>query len=86
MSHDFVLCRIAQDAFDPVALADEVNESGVSSIKHGMARSRFRILRRCHRPYPNNCGSCAILAAMKCASSFVRTFASMASASVVARP
>jgi hypothetical protein len=35
MSRDFVLRRIAQDAFDPVALTDEVNESGVSSIKHG---------------------------------------------------
>jgi hypothetical protein len=35
---DFILCRIAQDAFDPVALSDEVDESGVSSVKHRVAR------------------------------------------------
>jgi hypothetical protein len=43
MSCDFVLRRIAQDAFNPVALADEVDESGVSSVKHGMARIRFSL-------------------------------------------
>jgi len=41
MSRDFIFRRIAQDAFDPVALVDEVDESGVSSVKHGMARIRF---------------------------------------------
>jgi hypothetical protein len=39
MGGDFIFGRNAQDAFDPVALADEVDESGVSSIKHGMAIS-----------------------------------------------
>jgi len=38
MSCDFVFRRIAQDAFDPVALSDEVDESGVSSVKHRVAR------------------------------------------------
>ena|SRR6266446_1658124 len=39
MSRDFILRRIAQDAFDLVALADEVDETGVSSVKHGIARN-----------------------------------------------
>jgi hypothetical protein len=41
MSRDFVFRRISQDAFDPVALSDEVDESRVSSVKHGVARIRF---------------------------------------------
>jgi hypothetical protein len=39
MGGDFIFGRIAQDAFDPIAHADEVNESGMSSVKHGMAIS-----------------------------------------------
>ena len=42
MSRDFILRRIAQDAFDPVALADEVDESRMSSVKHEVARNLFR--------------------------------------------
>jgi hypothetical protein len=34
MGGDFIVRRIAQDAFDPVTLSDEVVESGVSSLKH----------------------------------------------------
>jgi len=43
MGGNFIFRRIAQDAFNPVALADEVDESGVSSVKHGMARIRFSL-------------------------------------------
>jgi hypothetical protein len=39
MSRDFVFRRIAQDAFDPIALADEVDESGVSSVNMGGSQS-----------------------------------------------
>src|SRR6266849_7726978 len=70
MGGNFVLCRIAQDAFDPVALTDEVDESGVSALK-------------CHCRRSKNCGNCAMLMAMTRASSSVRTFAWMASSSVV---
>jgi hypothetical protein len=35
---NFILRRIAQDALDSVALADEVDESGVKSVKHGDRR------------------------------------------------
>src|SRR5258708_34808934 len=41
MGGDFIFFQIAQDAFDPVALADEVAESGVSSVKHEMGSQPF---------------------------------------------
>src|SRR6266446_4749988 len=43
MGGDFIFRRIAQDAFDPVALSDEVDESGVSSVKHRVARVLFSL-------------------------------------------
>jgi hypothetical protein len=49
---DFIFGRIAQDAFDPVALADEVDEAGVGSVKHGMTRIHF-LLARLTRVNPN---------------------------------
>jgi hypothetical protein len=41
MGSNFTFRRIAQDAFDPVALSDEVDESAVSSVKHGVTRSHL---------------------------------------------
>jgi hypothetical protein len=47
MGGNFTFRRIVQDAFDPVALSDEVDESRVSSVKHGLAAICFLWCRHC---------------------------------------
>jgi len=59
MGGDFIFFQIAQDAFDPVALADEVDESGVSSVKHEMGSQSFSGRLSCpvagrREPVPSN--------------------------------
>jgi len=52
MGGNFVFCRIAQDAFNPVALADEVDETGVGSVKHRVTRILFSSCFGKHRETP----------------------------------